>query len=462
MCGHTEIDGLTFSLGLASIDEVFENSITQAAFLMRGARFRPKRVSRNDTRRSLRICSLGELVDKYHTHKAKILHDKVFALLGMSSEDISGANLEPNYNVTWSTLMMNLVKFLIGSHAFVRTWDKSQVAVINCKGIVLGQVFPIGHKQNDKQQINIKSDFVQRGNITWTIPSPVNSIEDGDVLCFLQETRKPTIIRPCNNYFAIIMIAAVPIEQTELMECFEVRKAFRSDFLLIWDWENLGTLLDPYDHRFLNQVNNWQSDGKEIRVKEPMNSAIRAWNYAQVLRHLSTGDKEATEKEKQATETFRSIVQAKHLHSSECQCNLIPLAWAISRRYDAVVRLLLRKSDIDLESRDCLSNEMFPMFYTPLSYAAFYGHEAVVKLLLEAGAEVESKDYYDVTPLQVAVRNGHVAIVKLLLEAGAKVDSKNRFGETPLQVAAEHGNEAIVKLLSSRLSTSSTLSTSIA
>jgi ankyrin repeat protein len=58
---------------------------------------------------------------------------------------------------------------------------------------------------------------------------------------------------------------------------------------------------------------------------------------------------------------------------------------------------------------------------TPLSWAARNGHEAVVKLLLEKGAELETKDvYYDQTPLSWAARNGQEAVVKLLLEKGAQ------------------------------------------
>jgi ankyrin repeat protein len=49
------------------------------------------------------------------------------------------------------------------------------------------------------------------------------------------------------------------------------------------------------------------------------------------------------------------------------------------------------------------------------------GHEAVVKLLLEKGAELETKDNYrGRTPLSWAAEKGHEAVVKLLLEKGAK------------------------------------------
>jgi ankyrin repeat protein len=49
----------------------------------------------------------------------------------------------------------------------------------------------------------------------------------------------------------------------------------------------------------------------------------------------------------------------------------------------------------------------------------------VVKLLLEKGAELKSKDKkYSRTPLLWAASNGHEAVVKLLLEKGAELESK--------------------------------------
>ena len=85
---------------------------------------------------------------------------------------------------------------------------------------------------------------------------------------------------------------------------------------------------------------------------------------------------------------------------------------------------------------------------TPLSWAAGGGHEAVVKLLLEAKVDVDSKDRSRWTPLSWAARGGHEAVVKLLLATGkVDVNSKDKYHRTPLSLAAEKGHEAVVKLL---------------
>jgi ankyrin repeat protein/Cdc6-like AAA superfamily ATPase len=113
---------------------------------------------------------------------------------------------------------------------------------------------------------------------------------------------------------------------------------------------------------------------------------------------------------------------------------------AAAEGQEVVVRLLL-ENGADVESKDGSGR-------TPLSWAAENGHEAVVKLLLEKGAELEFKDHwYGRTPLSWAAENGHEAVVKLLLEKGAELESKDRGGRTPLSWAAENGHEAVVKLL---------------
>ena len=84
---------------------------------------------------------------------------------------------------------------------------------------------------------------------------------------------------------------------------------------------------------------------------------------------------------------------------------------------------------------------------TSLLWAAAKGHLAVVRLLIEKGAEIDALDDIKQTPLSWAAEEGHLAVVRLLIEKGAEVDARNQFDETPLWRAARYGHLAVVQLL---------------
>ena len=73
--------------------------------------------------------------------------------------------------------------------------------------------------------------------------------------------------------------------------------------------------------------------------------------------------------------------------------------------------------------------------------------EQIVKLLLDANAEVDFSTNDGVTPLYLAVQNGHEQVVKLLLDKKANVNLPNKERVTPLYVAVKKGCEQIVELL---------------
>jgi hypothetical protein len=75
------------------------------------------------------------------------------------------------------------------------------------------------------------------------------------------------------------------------------------------------------------------------------------------------------------------------------------------------------------------------------------GYEVVVELLLEKGADFETKAGSGQTPLSWAAENGHATVVKLLLEKGADLEIKTSYDQTPLSWAAGNGHEAVVRLL---------------
>jgi ankyrin repeat protein len=73
-----------------------------------------------------------------------------------------------------------------------------------------------------------------------------------------------------------------------------------------------------------------------------------------------------------------------------------------------------------------------------LNHAARYGHEGVARLLLEHGADVETKDNRGGSPLIWAAEWGHAGVVRLLLENGAEAEAKDMYGRSPLHLAAQY------------------------
>jgi ankyrin repeat protein len=85
--------------------------------------------------------------------------------------------------------------------------------------------------------------------------------------------------------------------------------------------------------------------------------------------------------------------------------------------------------------------------WSPLHYAAAGGHEAVVKLLIARGAEIDARSPNGTTPLMMAVRAGHVGVVRQLLFEVADPNARNDADMTPLAMAQRIRNAEIEKLL---------------
>lgn len=73
--------------------------------------------------------------------------------------------------------------------------------------------------------------------------------------------------------------------------------------------------------------------------------------------------------------------------------------------------------------------------------------EAIIGLLIEQGANVESSDASGMTALHFAARNGATEVLNLLLNAKADIDRRSSLGQTPLQLASAHGKVEAVSLL---------------
>ena len=88
---------------------------------------------------------------------------------------------------------------------------------------------------------------------------------------------------------------------------------------------------------------------------------------------------------------------------------------------------------------------------SPLLFLARHRGVVEMKLLLEGGAFVDSRDSHGLTPLLWACRSGDLAVARLLVEHGADVDLQNEYGESALMTSAGScwpaGNEIMELLL---------------
>ncbi|ELR57830.1 Ankyrin repeat and BTB/POZ domain-containing protein BTBD11, partial [Bos mutus] len=164
------------------------------------------------------------------------------------------------------------------------------------------------------------------------------------------------------------------------------------------------------------------------------------------------------------------------LRADDCFC--------ASRKLDAVAIEAKFKQDLGFRMLNCGRtdlvkqavsllgpdgiNTMSEQGMTPLMYACVRGDEAMVQMLLDAGADLNVEvvstphKYPSVHPetrhwtaLTFAVLHGHIPVVQLLLDAGAKVEGsvehgEENYSETPLQLAAAVGNFELVSLLLER------------
>ncbi|KAK1240067.1 hypothetical protein MKX08_007509 [Trichoderma sp. CBMAI-0020] len=289
MCGSTRIDGYAFCLGLPSLLSYADipDHIRSVTYLMRGSIFRPKYSINMSGDVSLDIRPLGELIDMYHAHEATERHDKIFALLGMSSDNPAIAGLVPNYTISWDELMAQAVRFILGENVLIRTWAHLQAVVISAKGYVIGSVTSVrsteGTYRNDRQILNIKTR--DNTSLSWTVQATAKPIQAGDICCQLSGAAKPMIIRSCTDYFSVIMTGFMPPDYEAQSENFDQSRKLTTtsqhDFLLIWDWDTSfeRTTDGKYETWLNNKVPGDQDEDSECQPDKQ----TRLWNAVMIM-----------------------------------------------------------------------------------------------------------------------------------------------------------------------------------
>jgi ankyrin repeat protein len=89
--------------------------------------------------------------------------------------------------------------------------------------------------------------------------------------------------------------------------------------------------------------------------------------------------------------------------------------------------------------------------WAPLHYAAAVGDVAIIRLLLDKSAYIDTESPNKTTPLMMAARGGNNEAAKALIEAGADVSLKNDHGLTAVDFALNYEHRDTAALIKSAI-----------
>ena len=124
-----------------------------------------------------------------------------------------------------------------------------------------------------------------------------------------------------------------------------------------------------------------------------------------------------------------------------------PIHRAAEHGTPAMVRALLQ-AGAEVDARAKGYHIHYGWDWTPLHMAALYNEDPeVAAALLEAGADLHARGYEGETPLYLAADNDNPAVATRLLQAGADVQARGSTGWTVLHAAVGNSNPAVVAVL---------------
>ncbi|ETS87142.1 hypothetical protein PFICI_00970 [Pestalotiopsis fici W106-1] len=499
-CGHREMDGYAFGIAANLLKpsleaggewQALQNTIRSVAYLMQGSVFRsPYDLS---TALAEGICTFGELVDMFHDRKATTAQDKVFALLGMSSVDMSSSGLLPDYTVSVRQLFQRLVEFVISNQISIECQKEEEIAVLKAVGYVLGTVIDAEHDDrfNNMQRVNVHwRDVLAEYSSKELYPDVLmlrNStilLRKGDLICLLDGATTPTIVRLYHDFSVVVVAAASSLTHKENVSTAKLRvddamrlQLVRRDFILIWDWaypfeqdhdwnsyvewaaghqwelQGPSSSKEPFSGDYLSRLSQSAllcMDARGLRESEN----VFHWTFNQFDANLATNAGVTSSErafaallngmssesiiwvDSKVSKTFGAVRISSSGAASVLFC------WAAGWHLNHVANRLIQSGKVDPN---------FAYFSRPiLSLVANLGSEDYVKRLVQAKADVDARDGViknGRTALMVAAEAGHLGVVDILLEAGANLNLELYEGQTALTIAAKAGHLSVVDRL---------------
>lgn len=155
----------------------------------------------------------------YHSHLATVPHDKIYALLGLCSDDLSTPCLIPDYNGALDEVAKRVITYVFEGKCNVTIVPGTLTAVIKGKGWILGRVISVQKSSysdiNQEIEIQFHKSHVsqtvenQWGN-KWRLQVSATPIQIIDVVCVMQGSSRPIIIRLSKDRISVVISTVVP------------------------------------------------------------------------------------------------------------------------------------------------------------------------------------------------------------------------------------------------------------
>jgi ankyrin repeat protein len=293
----------------------------------------------------------------------------------------------------------------INANTGVRNWTPLQALIID---YVMQRESARGFKKDMASLLISKgadvNSIVRNGN---TLLQSAVSIGDLDIIKLLIDKGAKLDVKASDGS-TVSHAAAVP-GRKDIIELFVSKGADVSGF-------NIAAFMGDLD-----RVKEFVEKGTDVDVKDEAGWTALSWA-------ICGGQKNVAE----------FLIEKGADVNTKCNRGWTPLFFARNKELSEL--LIDNGADVNTYSTDVHSG-------MPLHTAVAYGRRDIVELLINKGAEIDSKTNNGGTSLSLAAQLGNRDIAELLINMGAEIDSKANNGGTPLRAAAIYGQRDVAELL---------------
>jgi ankyrin repeat protein len=147
-----------------------------------------------------------------------------------------------------------------------------------------------------------------------------------------------------------------------------------------------------------------------------------------------------------ALEEKRKMASDSQSFCDACMAGDVTAATQMLQSNSSLVNL---HGAVRADHREFMKTQGAEQGWTPLHLACHYGQSAIVRLLINSGADVNAiaENAIGNTPIMAAIAGRNAEIIKLLIDIGADPKIKDKNGYDAFAAAKASGNEAIIKLV---------------